>query len=195
MPGFEQYSRVSPQIPGSVKLGVLQTFWVDSGRAFEYQRDTKWYRYDVATRKAAEISSPTTPDSMRRGRFGGRGGPERGRQFASSDSPDGKRKAFYRDRNLWVSNADGSNAVAITTDGSEKDRIKYGTASWVYGEELRQATAMWWSPDGSKLAYYRFDESKVPDYFLANLVDTGRSVARNHPPRSWRRDGQLRARL
>jgi dipeptidyl-peptidase-4 len=25
---------------------------------------------------------------------------------------------------------------------------------------------MWWSPDGKKLAYYRFDESQVPDYFL-----------------------------
>ncbi len=25
---------------------------------------------------------------------------------------------------------------------------------------------MWWSPDGSKIAYYRFDESKVPDYYL-----------------------------
>jgi dipeptidyl-peptidase-4 len=36
----------------------------------------------------------------------------------------------------------------------------------VYGEELRQTTAMWWSPDGTKLVHYRFDESKVPDYFL-----------------------------
>jgi dipeptidyl-peptidase-4 len=25
---------------------------------------------------------------------------------------------------------------------------------------------MWWSPDGSKIAYYRFDESKVPDYYI-----------------------------
>jgi dipeptidyl-peptidase-4 len=166
MPGYEQYSHVAPQIQGSAKLGVLQTFWVDSGKAFEYQRDGQWYRYDVVSRKAAQIATPTTPDSMRGRRFGGRGGPERGRQFASADAPDGKHKAFYRDRNLWVSNGDGSDAVAVTTDGSEKDRIKYGTASWVYGEELRQTTAMWWSPDGTKLAYYRFDESKVPDYFL-----------------------------
>ena len=179
MPGYEQYARVAPQIAGSVKLGIIQPYWTESSGAFEYQRDAKWYRYDVATRKAVEISSPTVPDSLRRGRFGGRGGPERGRQFASAETPDGKRKAFYRDRNLWVSNADGSDAVAVTTDGGEKDRIKYGTASWVYGEELRQTTAMWWSPDGTKLAYYRFDESKVPDYFLqldqtkiASTVDT-----------------------
>ena len=54
----------------------------------------------------------------------------------------------------------------ITTDGSEKERIKYGTASWVYGEELSQTTAMWWSPDSARIAYYRFDEQNVPDYFL-----------------------------
>ena len=166
MPGHDQYARVAPQIAGSVKLGSLQTFWIDSGKALEYQRENTWYRFDVAARKTREIGSPTTPDSVRRGRFTGRGGPERGRQFASADAPGGKHKALYRDRNLWVSDGDGSNAVAITTDGSEKDRIKYGTASWVYGEELGQNTAMWWSPDGSKLAYYRFDESKVPDYFL-----------------------------
>ena len=56
--------------------------------------------------------------------------------------------------------------MALTTDGSEKDRIKYGTASWVYGEELRQTTAMWWSPDSTRLAYYRFDEKQVDDYSL-----------------------------
>ena len=104
--------------------------------------------------------------SGRGGRGAQPGAPERGRQFDVADSPDGKLKAFYRDRNLWVSDAAGGGEVAITTDGSEKDRIKYGTASWVYGEELGQRTAMWWSPDGTKLAYYRFDEKQVPDYYL-----------------------------
>ena len=53
-----------------------------------------------------------------------------------------------------------------SSDGSEKDRIKYGTASWVYGEELAQTTAMWWNPASTKLAYFRFDESKVPDFYI-----------------------------
>jgi dipeptidyl-peptidase-4 len=62
--------------------------------------------------------------------------------------------------------------VAITTDGSAERRIKYGTASWVYGEELDQVTAMWWSPRGDRIGYYRFDESGVPDYYL-QLGQTG----------------------
>ena len=65
-----------------------------------------------------------------------------------------------------MSDADGANESAITTDGNDKDRIKYGTASWVYGEELSQTSAIWWSPDSRKVAYYRFDEKQVVDYNL-----------------------------
>ncbi len=94
--------------------------------------------------------------------------PERGRQYAEATSPDGRLKASYNrdDQNLYLSAADGTNRIAVTTDGSREQRIKNGTASWVYGEELSQRTAMWWSPDSSKLAYYRFDEKQVPDYHL-----------------------------
>ena len=56
-------------------------------------------------------------------------GPNRGRQFTEAVSPDGA-KAVYRDRNL--AHRPRQNA-AITTDERER-RIKYGTASWVYGE-------------------------------------------------------------
>jgi len=90
----------------------------------------------------------------------------RGRQAFCVLSPDGAHKAFYRDRNLWVANADGSGEKAVTKDGSETARIKYGVASWVYGEELSQTTAIWWSPDSHKLGYYRFDESRVKDFYL-----------------------------
>ena len=91
----------------------------------------------------------------------------RGRQAGSANSPDGKFKAVYRERNLWLSDTKNDKETQITTDGAEKARIKNGTGSWVYGEELFQRSAMWWSPDSKKLAFYRFDESQVPDYFLA----------------------------
>ena len=164
MPGYAQYERMSREIPSAVKSGALGDH-LEGSATFEYMRDGKRYRYDVATKSATEVS---------RDRDGGQlspGADEGARRRAaakstSAESPDGKLKAFYRDRNLWLSDAAGGNETAITTDGSEKDAIKYGTASWVYGEELSQTTAMWWSPDSTKIAYYRFDEQKVPDYFL-----------------------------
>ncbi len=90
----------------------------------------------------------------------------RGRQDECVASPDGTLKAFYRNRNFWVANADGSNEVQVTTDGSVAARTKNGSGSWVYGEELGQVTAMWWSPDSRKVGFYRFDESQVIDFFL-----------------------------
>ena len=43
--------------------------------------------------------------------------PDRGCQYESALSPDGSRKAFYRDRNVWLANADGSGEIAIMIDG------------------------------------------------------------------------------
>ena len=164
MPGYDQYQRISNEIPGSVKLGSLIVKWQDDGKSFDYYKEGKTYHYDIATGVTTE-AGPAPADSGGPGRRRAFG-PERGRQFSSAESPDKKFKAFYRDRNLWLSEAGGAGEVAITTDGSEKARIKNGTASWVYGEELDQTTAMWWSPDSKKIAFYRFDESGVPDYFL-----------------------------
>lgn len=163
MPGYEQYSRMVGQINGAVRSGALQVTWADSGKALEYNRDGRRWRFTIGQRGPVDIGAAEGPG----GRGGGRGGgPERGRQFATADAPVGGLRAFYRDRNLWVSAVDGSNERAVTSDGSETARIKYGTASWVYGEELNQVTAMWWSPDGTRLAYYRFDEKPVPDFYL-----------------------------
>ena len=166
MPGYERYQKVSSET-GVVRTGEIRGVeWADDAASFEYTHDGKRYRFDVASKASADLGPADPAPAGGRGGRGGRGGVERGRQAASADSPDGTRKAFYRDRNLWISLADGTNEVGITTDGSDADRIKYGTASWVYGEELRQNTAMWWSPDSRKLAYYRFDEKEVPDYHL-----------------------------
>jgi len=94
------------------------------------------------------------------------GAAARGRQAFCVASPDNKLKAFYRKRNLWIANFDGSGEKAVTTDGNEKERTKYGTGSWVYGEELGQTTAIWWSPDSTRVGFYRFDESQVKDFYL-----------------------------
>jgi dipeptidyl-peptidase 4 len=170
MPGYEQYQKMSREIPGSVKLGALSVVWKDGGHAFEYRKDGKAYRYTIATRTAAEVATSGENNPPPPGTLGGRrreaDGVERGRQYNSSLSPNEKLKAFYRDRNLWMSDAQGGAETAVTTDGNEKTRVKYGSASWVYGEELDQNTAMWWSPDSKKIAFYRFDESAVTDYFL-----------------------------
>jgi dipeptidyl-peptidase-4 len=170
MPGNDQYEKMSKLIPTSVKSGALKVDWKDGGKAFEYARDGTLYRYDIAERKTLEIGKVKAPAGpLPKGGIKGKkkDGPSRGRQATSVLAPNGQLKAFHRDHNLWISDPKGDNEFPVTKDGDAKSRIKYGTASWVYGEELNQNTAMWWSPDSKKIAFYRFDESNVPDYFLS----------------------------
>jgi dipeptidyl-peptidase-4 len=165
-PGYEHYQKMMKEMEGAAKLGILQQpAWKDGGKVLEYSKDGKIWRFDLKTKKTTELG-PAQPPAKPQGYGRPPGAPERGRQFAEAISPDKKLKAFYRDHNLWLSDADGKNEFAVTTEGNEKARLKCGSASWVYGEELDQNSAIWWSPDSRKIAYYRFDESKVPDYFI-----------------------------
>jgi dipeptidyl-peptidase 4 len=162
MPGYERYTEVSPKIRGSVKMTPRSYTWNEDGSAFEYNQDAKRLQYSVKTGKTIEVEDVIQSSGGRR--FGNR--PQRGRQYTSADSPDGKLKAYTQDRNMYISNPDGSNEIAITTDGNEETQKKYGIATWVYGEELGQNTAMWWSPDSKKIAFYRFEEKDAEMYYV-----------------------------
>ena len=181
MPGYDHYMQMLPKIQGAIKPGVAAAQWADDGKSFDFLRDGKRLRFDLATKQVGDAPAGTAGAGDAR-RFGG---PARGRQATMAWTADSSRKAFYKDRNLYLAAKDGSGERQITTDGSESLRIKYGTATWVYGEELDQTTAMWWSPDGSKLAYYRFDEKPVKDYYLQTDQTTVQgSVATEGYPKS-----------
>ena len=172
MPGYAKYEATRKAAQGAFKTGAVTGTWVDGGKAFEYRRDGKKMRFDVATKQATEAPAEGAAEASGRGMGGVPGRPERppgverGRQATSLASPDKTLKATYRDRNLYVSDPNGLVEMAITTDGDAAKRTKNGNASWVYGEELYQSTAFWWAPDSKKIAYYRFDESPVRDYYL-----------------------------
>jgi len=167
MPHYDDYARAVREFPRLVRSGAVAVTWT-SDTTFEYSRDGKHYRFDVRTKAANE--APASANASASGAMPHGEMPDRGRQLESATSPDGRFTATYRDRNVYITDADG-HETAVTTDGAAGTRVKYGTASWVYGEELNQRTAMWWSPDGKKLAYYRFDESNVPDFYLT-LAET-----------------------
>ena len=162
MPGYERYQKMATQIRSSVKMANLNAIWSDDGTSFDYVQDNKRFQYTIGSKSITE-KSMTTPLSR-----GGRNfdGPARGRQFSSSTSPDGKWKAYTKDRNMFISNTDGTDEKAITTDANETSQLKYGIATWVYGEELGQNTAIWWSPDSKKIGFYKFQEKSVKKYYV-----------------------------
>ena len=80
-------------------------------------------------------------------------------------SPAGDKAAFVQNNNLFLVNLETGEEKQITTDG-EFNKIINGATDWVYEEEFGFAKAWYWSPDGSKIAYYRFDETRVKEFFM-----------------------------
>ncbi|EOZ96524.1 Dipeptidyl peptidase IV [Indibacter alkaliphilus LW1] len=78
-------------------------------------------------------------------------------------SPDNDKVAFVKDNDLYYVNLSDNQVKRITQDG-EWNKIINGAADWVYEEEFSMSRAFEWSPDGSKLAFIRFDESEVPEF-------------------------------
>ena len=72
--------------------------------------------------------------------------------------------AFVKDDNLYVTDAEGSTRQ-LTTDGCHD--IVYGQS--VHRDEFGIYKGTFWSPDGKKLAFYRMDQSMVPDYPLVGI--------------------------
>ncbi len=71
--------------------------------------------------------------------------------------------AILRDNNLFVLYADGEE-VQISTDGSRE--IVYGQS--VHRSEFGITKGTFWSNNGTKLAFYRMDQSMVADYPQVN---------------------------
>ncbi|MDX1478127.1 MAG: DPP IV N-terminal domain-containing protein, partial [Saprospiraceae bacterium] len=80
-------------------------------------------------------------------------------------SPDGQNAAFVFDNDLYYRELTSDAAVRITTDGKHNHIIN-GSADWVYEEEFGFTQAFQWSPDGEKIAFYRFDESRVREFSM-----------------------------
>ena len=163
MPGYEQHQKMSSQLQSSVKRISPNIVWSKDGQTFTYVDENMTHTFDVKQNKTIKSEDYQAPQRQPYSR-GNR--PERGRQYASVNSPDDKLKAFTKDRNMHISNSDGSEVIAITTDGNDENQVKYGIATWVYGEELSQNTAMWWSPDSKKVAFYRFEEKDATKYYV-----------------------------
>ncbi len=86
-----------------------------------------------------------------------------GKQRLTTLSPDGTKVAFVRDNNLYWMDLETLEEHAITTDGKVNEVIN-GTTDWVYEEEFAITQGFQWSPDSKKIAYMRFDESRVKEY-------------------------------
>jgi len=100
-------------------------------------------------------------------------------------SPDGKMVSFVRGMNLFVVDVANGKETQLTKDGGEK--ILNGYLDWVYEEELYgrgNKRGYWWSPDSTKIAFLRTDESPVPKFVLVDHIPTDQIIENTDYPQA-----------
>lgn len=111
-----------------------------------YRRSSKafYFVYDLKSKKIEQLDA-------------------NGKQMYADFSPSGNKVAYVRDNNLYFKDFTNGKLTQVTTDG-EYNKIINGASDWVYEEELELSKSFQWSVDGTKLAFYRFDETKVKQW-------------------------------
>lgn len=80
-------------------------------------------------------------------------------------SPKSDKIAYVQNNNVYYFDLATGKTVGVTNDGSYN--IINGNCDWVYEEEFEFTRAFEWSDDGDYIAYYRFDQTEVPEYNFA----------------------------
>lgn len=80
-------------------------------------------------------------------------------------SPDGKNIAFAHENNLYIQNLQTGTITQITKDGKQNHIIN-GICDWVYEEEFGFVRHFDWNADGTALAFVKFDESQVREFYI-----------------------------
>ena len=104
MAGYAQYQKIAPQIAGAVKSGAVNAGLERRRQELRVhlRRQALPLRRRGAAGDAARRGRRRRPAAAAGGR--GQGAPERGRQYASADSPDGTLRAQFndKDRNIYL---------------------------------------------------------------------------------------------
>ncbi len=118
---------------------------------YRYSSKSEFYIWDIKNKTLQQLS-------------------ENGKQRLASFSPDGSKVGFIRNNNLFIKNLISNTETQITKDGLYNNIIN-GTTDWVYEEEFGFTRAFFWSPNGEKIAFYKFDESNVKEFCFLKYGD------------------------
>lgn len=105
-------------------------------------------------------------------------------------SPDARQAAFVRNNNIYVTDLATGQERALTRDGGPE--IINGTTDWVYEEEFGLRDAFRWSPDGKRIAFWRFDQSAVRPFSLIDETTRYPSFTTFKYPKAGERNADIK---
>ena len=120
-------------------------FATETESIYRYSRRSIYYVYNIRSRKLIKLLDDKV--------------------MCATFSPDGSQVAYIKDNNLYLKELASMQEIQITKDGINNQVIN-GATDWVYEEEFGLVKAFFWSPDGSKIAFYRFDENEVKKFSM-----------------------------
>ncbi len=135
--------------------GTLLLLFTNSQRVWRRNTRGDYWVLDLQTGALKQIGGPDAPPaSLMYAKF----------------APTGDRVAYVRGGNIYVERlSDG--AITRLTSGADSLHVN-GMTDWVYEEEFDLRDAFRWSPDGTRIAYWRFDMTGVGTYDLINDTDS-----------------------
>ena len=139
------------QATGLARRAASQYLWAPDGNSLLLVGPTSLTWFDLKTQSATSLVQGDDPIAD------------------AKISPDGKSVSYVLDYNLWVVPTAGGQPRSLTKGGREE--LHEGQLDWVYPEELQIATAYWWAPDSSSIAYLEMDERPVTKFPIQNSLD------------------------
>src|SRR5256885_2559774 len=144
--------------------GARLLIFTNSARVWRQNTKGTYYVWDLQVKRLIPVSA------------------QPGYQMFAKFSPDGRMVAFVRANNIYVTDLTTGAETAVTADGSEN--VINGTSDWVYEEELDLRDAFRWSPDGSRIAFWRLDQSPIRPFYLQDFDSLYAQLVPVHYPKS-----------
>ncbi|AQX03113.1 S9 family peptidase [Elizabethkingia anophelis] len=142
-----QSFQVSPDGKSLLLFANTQKVWRDNTRG-------DYWIFDKNSKKLTQL---------------GKGLPTASLMFAKF-SPDGKKVAYVSKHNIYIEDLANNQLNKITSDGT--DRMINGTFDWAYEEEFGTQDGFRWSPDGSKIAYWKLNANGTKNFLMINNTDS-----------------------
>ena len=159
----EEEARRERQRTASLR-GIVEYEFSSDGKRLLIPLGGDLYLYDL-TARANPVTRLTSTDAY-----------ETDARF----SPRGNYVSFVRNQNLFAIDLRTHAEIALTTDGA--GLVQYGVAEFVAQEEMGRSTGYWWSPDDTRIAYTRVDDSPVQEVERFEINADGVRVFRQRYP-------------